>query len=89
MTDWWKRYIQFNLTAKITMIASVAMSWRCAEWFMNLEEPTTQQSAFVSVIMGVMTGVYGSILVKKLGHRKNDVSGCSYRLFNRHISCTA
>ena len=38
------------------MIASVAMSWRCAEWFMNLEDPTTQQSAFVSVIMGVMTG---------------------------------
>ena len=59
MTDWWKRYIQFNLTAKLTMLASVAMSWRCAEWFMNLEEPTTQQSAFVSVIMGVMTGVYG------------------------------
>ena len=65
MTDWWKRYIQFNLTAKITMTASVAMSWRCAEWFMNLEAPTTQQSAFVSVIMGVMTGVYGIYLGKE------------------------
>jgi hypothetical protein len=51
MVDWWKRWIQFNVTAKLTMIASVAMSWRCAEWFMNLEDPTTQQSAFVSVIM--------------------------------------
>ena len=51
MVDWWKRWLQFNLTAKLTMIASVAMSWRCAEWFMNLEDPTTQQSAFVSVIM--------------------------------------
>ena len=69
MTDWWKRYIQFNLTAKLTMLASVAMSWRCAEWFMNLENPTTQQSAFVSVI--------------------NDVSGCSYCLFDWHICCAA
>mgnify|MGYP001282934713 FL=1 len=41
------------------MIASVAMSWRCAEWFMGLPEPTMQQSAFVSVIMGVMTGIFG------------------------------
>tara|TARA_A100000172_G_scaffold78142_1_gene63327 strand:+ start:216 stop:503 length:288 start_codon:yes stop_codon:yes gene_type:complete len=62
MADWWKRWLQFNLTAKLTMIASVAMSWRCAEWFMNLPDPTTQQSAFVSVIMGVMTGVYGIYL---------------------------
>ena len=65
MTDWWKRYLQFNVTAKLTMIASVAMSWRFAEWFMNLEDPTTQQSAFVSVIMGVMTGVYGIYLGKE------------------------
>lgn len=47
------------------MIASVAMSWRCAEWFMDLDNPTTQQSAFVSVIMGVMTGVYGIYLGKE------------------------
>ena len=54
MADWWRRWLQFNVTAKL--------SWRCAEWFMNLEDPTTQQSAFVSVIMGVMTGVYGIYL---------------------------
>ena len=30
MIDWWKRYLQFNVTAKLTMLASVAMSWRCA-----------------------------------------------------------
>ena len=59
MVDWWKRWLQFNVTAKLTMIASVAMSWRCAEWFMALEVPTAAQSAFVSVVMGVMTGVFG------------------------------
>ena len=62
MTDWFDKYLRVNLTARLTMIASVVMSWRCAEWFMHLEDPTTAQSAFVSVIMGVMTGVYGLYL---------------------------
>ena len=57
-----KNLIAYNIVARLTMICSIAMSWRCAEWFMNLEDPTTQQSAFVSVIMGVMTGVYGIYL---------------------------
>jgi len=56
--SWLKSLIQYNLIARLTMLASVLMSWRCAEWFMYLENPTTQQSAFVSVIMGVMTGVF-------------------------------
>ena len=41
------------------MLISTLMSWRCAEWFMALDEPTAAQSAFVSVVMGVMTGVFG------------------------------
>ena len=60
--DYIKKIIEYNAVARLTMICSIAMSWRCAEWFMNLEDPTTQQSAFVSVIMGVMTGVYGIYL---------------------------
>ena len=73
MVDWWKRWLQFNVTAKLTMIASVAMSWRCAEWFMNLEDPTMQQSAFVSVIMGVMTGIFGIWMGQESKGRRN---GC-------------
>ena len=57
--SWFKKLVEYNLIARLTMIASVAMSWRCAEWFMGLEDPTMQQSAFVSVIMGVMTGIFG------------------------------
>ena len=59
IANWLKALIAYNLVARVTMIASITMSWRCAEWFMSLPEPTTQQSAFVSVIMGVMTGVFG------------------------------
>jgi len=63
--SWLQKYIEFNLTGRLVMVASVIMSWRCAEWFMHLEDPTTAQSAFVSVIMGVMTGVYGLYLGKE------------------------
>lgn len=63
--SWFQRYLEFNLTGRLVMVASVIMSWRCAEWFMHLEDPTTAQSAFVSVIMGVMTGVYGLYLGKE------------------------
>ena len=41
------------------MLVITLMSWRCAEWFMNLEDPTAPQSAFVSVVMGAMTGAFG------------------------------
>ena len=43
------------------MLVSTAMSWRCAEWFMSLppSDQTTQAASFVSVVMGVMTGVFG------------------------------
>ena len=57
--SWFRKLVEYNLIARLTMIASVAMSWRCAEWFMSLPYPTMQQSAFVSVIMGVMTVIFG------------------------------
>lgn len=63
--SFFRRLVEYNIIARLTMICSIAMSWRCAEWFMNLEDPTMQQSAFVSVIMGVMTGIYGLYLGKE------------------------
>ena len=51
--------IKLKLLPRFMMLASTVMSWRCAEWFMGLDAPTAAQSAFVSVVMGVMTGVFG------------------------------
>lgn len=53
--------IKYNLIARVMMFVSTAMSWRAAEWFMHLppEAQTTQAASFVSVIMGVYTGVFG------------------------------
>jgi hypothetical protein len=52
-------FLKWKILPRFMMLASTIMSWRCAEWFMNLDNPTMQQSAFVSVVMGVMTGIFG------------------------------
>lgn len=51
--------IKLKILPRLMMLVSTLMSWRCAEWFMQLQDPTASQSAFVSVVMGVMTGVFG------------------------------
>ena len=52
-------FLKWKILPRLMMLASTIMSWRGAEWFMQLEVPTAAQSAFVSVVMGVMTGVFG------------------------------
>ena len=52
-------FLKWKILPRLMMLASTVMSWRCAEWFMALPTPTASQSAFVSVVMGVMTGVFG------------------------------
>tara|TARA_R110000772_G_scaffold101677_2_gene202262 strand:- start:9899 stop:10138 length:240 start_codon:yes stop_codon:yes gene_type:complete len=52
-------FLKWKILPRFMMLASTVMSWRCAEWFMDLSDPTAAQSAFVSVVMGVMTGVFG------------------------------
>jgi len=72
--------IKLKLLPRFMMLASTVMSWRCAEWFMDLDAPTAAQSAFVSVVMGVMTGVFGIWM----GHEhKGDNSVNSINRTNR------
>ena len=52
-------FLKWKVLPRLMMIAMTIMSWRCAEWFMSLEDPTAPQSAFVSVVMGAMTGAFG------------------------------
>ena len=60
-----EQFLKWKILPRCMMLASTVMSWRCAEWFMELDTPTAAQSAFVSVVMGVMTGVYGIYLGKE------------------------
>lgn len=50
---------KYKILPRIMMLVSTIMSWNTASWFMHLEDPTAPQSAFVSVVMGVMTGIFG------------------------------
>lgn len=52
-------FLKWRIMPRLMMVAMTVMSWRCAEWFMTLEDPTAAQSAFVSVVMGAMTGSFG------------------------------
>jgi len=52
-------FLKWKILPRFMMLMSTLMSWRCAEWFMELPDPSGAQSAFVSVVMGVMTGVFG------------------------------
>jgi hypothetical protein len=54
-----EQFLKWKILPRAMMLCSTVMSWRCAEWFMDLDAPTAAQSAFVSVVMGVMTGVFG------------------------------
>ena len=65
MSDWFDKYLKVNITAKLTMIGVSGHVLEVCGVVYEFEEPITQQSAFVSVIMGVMTGVYGLYLGKE------------------------
>lgn len=51
--------LKLKILPRAMMFVMTLMSWRCAEWFMELDAPTASQSAFVSVVMGAMTGSFG------------------------------
>jgi len=54
-----KDILEWKILPRLMMAIMTLMSWRCAEWFMKLEDPTAAQSGFVSVVMGAMTGAFG------------------------------
>ena len=50
--------LKYRLLPRGMMLAMTIMSWRCAEWYMSLPTPSIEQSGFVSVVMGAMTGSF-------------------------------
>jgi len=54
-----QQILEWKILPRLMMLVMTIMSWRCAEWFMSLEDPTAPQSAFVSIVMGAMTGAFG------------------------------
>jgi hypothetical protein len=58
MTIAMERVLAWKLLPRLMMIMMSISAWRVVEWFMTLSDPTTQQSALVSVVTGAMTGAF-------------------------------
>lgn len=55
MTDFIDRH---KVLRRFMTIMFMIMSWRCAEWFMQLPEPSAVQAGFSATVMGAMTGAF-------------------------------
>tara|TARA_R100000030_G_C3205044_1_gene111882 strand:+ start:94 stop:294 length:201 start_codon:yes stop_codon:yes gene_type:complete len=52
------KFLEWKVLPRLMTILFSIMAWRCAEWFMYLDQPTAVQAGFVSVVMGAMTGAF-------------------------------
>lgn len=55
--DWWEtwayRFDLWRIVPRLALLIYGISSWRVAEWFMDLKEPTVAHGAFVSVVSGI------------------------------------
>ena len=66
MTIVMERVLAWKILPRLMMIMMSLSAWRVVEGFMTLPDPTTQQSALVSVVTGAMTGAFAVWM----GHEK-------------------
>lgn len=48
----------WKVLPRLMMLVFTFMSFRVVEWFMGLDDPTTQQAGLVSVVMVAATGAF-------------------------------
>ena len=53
-----ERFLRWKILPRLMMLGMSFSAWRVVEWFMTLEDPTSQQAALVSVVTGAMTGAF-------------------------------
>ena len=61
-----ERWLKWKILPRLMMLGMSLSAWRVVEWFMTLEDPTSQQAALVSVVTGAMTGAFAVWM----GHEK-------------------
>ena len=66
MTIVMERVLAWKILPRLMMIMMSVSAWRVVEWFMTLDNPTSQQAALVSVVTGAMTGAFAVWM----GHEK-------------------
>jgi hypothetical protein len=54
-----KVILEYKIIPRLMMLAFTIMAWNVCDWFMELgASATTQQTAFVSTIVGAATGAF-------------------------------
>ena len=54
-----KTLVEYKISPRLMMLAFTVMAWNVCDWFMSLgTDATTQQTAFVSTIVGAATGAF-------------------------------
>jgi len=53
-----ERVLAWKILPRLMMLMMSISAWRVVEWFMTLQDPTSQQAALVSVVTGAMTGAF-------------------------------
>tara|TARA_R110000822_G_scaffold4480_6_gene19279 strand:+ start:1715 stop:1912 length:198 start_codon:yes stop_codon:yes gene_type:complete len=55
-----KTLVEYKVIPRLMMLVFTFMAWNVCDWFMGLgTAATTQQTAFVSTIVGAATGAFG------------------------------
>ena len=54
-----KALLEYKIIPRLMMLAFTIMAWNVCDWFMGLgASATTQQTTFVSTIVGAATGAF-------------------------------
>ena len=61
-----ERILKWKILPRLMMLGMSLSAWRVVEWFMTLQDTTSQQAALVSVVTGAMTGAFAVWM----GHEK-------------------
>tara|TARA_R100000231_G_C5242960_1_gene140347 strand:+ start:188 stop:445 length:258 start_codon:yes stop_codon:yes gene_type:complete len=60
------RYIdELKLLPRLAFLCQIILTWKVCLWFMTLEDPTTQQSAFVSLVTAMLSASFALWLGKE------------------------
>jgi hypothetical protein len=53
---------QWRVIPRLLMITMLISTYRVVEWYMQLPDPSTQQTTLVSIMTGMLSGSFGLFL---------------------------
>ena len=60
-----ERVLKWQIMPRIMMLAVTVLTYQAVHWFMTLPDPTTQQSAFVSLVTAMLSASFALWLGKE------------------------